>query len=405
MVRSLGFFVGCRYLFSKKSSSFLSFSTFISIAGVAVGVLTLVVTLSVMSGFEVELKKRLFEAQTHILIEGDKRYFELDPSLIEKLQGIDTRITTVSSSLDAEVILKTGQKIAGAELKGVDAAALKWLDKKIIERKPNELAEEGSIGVYIGRSLSYALDLIPGDTITAVSPTATEGAFGMAPKMKRFVVEGIYRTDVPEQEMRLVFTPRGNVERFLGVHSVISKIELKVDDIHSAESVSKKISKLVGDSFLVRSWETLNEHLFQSLRLERITMFCILFFIVIVASFNIISTLTMMVLEKKRSLSILRAIGATRNQIASIFFWESIVIAYLGIGLGLTLGLGVCELLKLYPIIELPDFYYDRTLPVLVNPVTVGVICVVALLIVITASFLPSRKAALISPMDGIRIK
>ena len=392
---------------AKKSSSFLSVITAISVGGVAVGVLTMIVTLSVMSGFEEELKKRLFSAETHVLIEGNDGFFKTDAAVLAQIAAISPTVEKVYPVLQTEVILRSGKKVNGSILKGVNADQFDWLQKHVVEWAAKELIDEantaGTSHVFLGSELAYDMGVMPGDMVTAVSPVESEGPFGAVPRVKRFIVEGVYKTGVPEQELHDIFASARDVESFLKQAGILSQIEVRVKSLEDAPAVAKLLNEKFGGKYLIRPWQELNAHLFQSLRLERTAMFCILIFIVIVASFNIISTLTMMVLEKKRSLSILRAIGATRSQIGAIFIWEGLAIAIVGILSGLGIGLGICVLLSQYSIIELPEFYYDRTLPVVIQGASIAVICVSALVIVLLGALTPARKASEVTPIQGIR--
>lgn len=400
--------MGFRYLMAKKSSKFLSIITAISVGGVGVGVLTMVVTLSVISGFEQELKKRLFSAETHILLESNSGYFKADETILSRIREAYPAVKEIYPVLQTEVILRSGKKIAGSVLKGVGTDQFEWLKTKVVEWAPKELLSEaseasGASRIFMGSELAFDIGVIPGDMVTVVSPVETEGPLGAVPRVKRFVVEGIYKTGVPEQEMHVSFAAAHDVESFLKQAGILSQIEVKVRSLEEAPEAATRISKKLGSGFLVRPWQVLNAHLFQSLRLERTAMFCILIFIIIVATFNIVSTLTMMVLEKRRSLSILRAMGATRAQIASIFLWEGLAIGIVGVVGGGGLGLVVCKLLAQYPIIELPEYYYDRTLPVLVQPGALVAVTAAAMLTVLLGAVVPARKASELPPIQGIR--
>jgi lipoprotein-releasing system permease protein len=251
--------------------------------------------------------------------------------------------------------------------------------------------------------MAYDLGIIPGDFVTMVSPVESEGPFGAVPRVKRFVVEGVYKTGIPEQELHETFAATPDVESFLHQEGVLNAVEVQVAHLEDAPQVAREVSKRIGDGFYARSWQELNAHLFRSLKLERTAMFCILIFIVVVATFNIVSTLTMMVLEKKRSLSILRAMGATKRQIGSIFLWEGLAIGLIGVVGGSVLGLGVCYALRKFPIIELPDYFYDRTLPVRIHPESIAAVALTALVIVLLGALTPARKASDIPPIQGIR--
>lgn len=402
----LGRKVGFRYLTSKKSSRFLSVITAISIGGVGIGVLTMIVTLSVMSGFEDELKKRLFQAETHVLIESNESFFKSSDQFISDIQASTSSVKNIYPVLSTEVILRSGKKVTGSVVKGVGANQLDWVRSQVVEWASSDVLTQDAAGtprIFVGSEMAFDMGLMPGDFVTMVSPVEADGPFGAVPRVKRFVVEGIYKTGIPDQELHVVFSAAANIESFLRQEGILNAVEVRVGSLDDAPRAARDIAQKLGPNFLVRSWQQLNAHLFHSLELERIAMFCILIFIVIVASFNIISTLTMMVLEKKRSLSILRAMGATKRQIGAIFLWEGLAIGLVGVCGGTALGLAICYGLKRYPLIELPEYFYDRTLPVHVHPDSIILVACVALAIVLLGALMPARKASDLPPIQGIR--
>jgi lipoprotein-releasing system permease protein len=229
-----------------------------------------------------------------------------------------------------------------------------------------------------------------------------EGPMASVPRMKKFVVEGVYRSDIPEQELHTIFAPDQSVRAFLRKADVLSSWEITVKNFESAPEIGAQVRKLL-PQYRVQDWIEMNSHLFASLRLERIAMFVILAFIVIVASFNIVTTLTLMVLEKKKEISILKAMGAKDAEIGAVFLTEGLTIGGIGIGGGLLLGLVLCSLLKRYDFIQLPDIYYDRTLPVAFDLRYYILVSICAFVIVVTACLYPSRRAAQVDPLEGIR--
>ena len=410
--------VGFRYLKSKKHSRFLSFITLLSIFGVGLGVTAMVVVLSVMDGFQSELKKRMMSSDLHILVQptaqtpGFDQGFvpqeSLDPHQIHQLlQGKE--VLNFWPIVSTEAILKAGKKVTGVVLKGITPDKLEHLNQQIIESADPQLLrggrEEGSPslpGVFIGQELAYEMGLIPGDPVTFISPTEMEGPLESVPRLKKFVIEGIYHSGMPEQELHTAFVRESSVWAFLRRAQVISQWEVAVRDFDQAPEIAAQI-RAFAPTFKVQDWMQLNSHLFASLRLERISMFIILTFIIVVASFNIVTTLTLMVLEKKKEISILKAIGARHGQVAAIFLAEGILIGTLGVGGGTLLGFLLCSALKHYEFITLPDIYYDRTLPVTFNGLYYILIAVCALMIVLAACIYPSRRAAKLNPLDGIR--
>ncbi|MDR3608192.1 MAG: ABC transporter permease [Oligoflexia bacterium] len=406
--------VGFRYLKSKKNSRFLSFITSMSIIGVGLGVTSMIVVLSVMDGFEAELKKRLMASDVHILITPTAQLSDFDAGFVPS-RVIDEPMVAAQSGhakeidqfypvISTEAILRIRKQVAGVVLKGVPDERLARVRKQAHESVdlPSRLDDAHLAGVYIGQELAYELGLTVGETVTLISPTETEGPDSAVPRLKRYLIEGVYESGIPEQELHEVFTTPQAVQSFLRRSGVATRWEMTVKDFDRAPAIAADLRKQLPE-FKVQDWIDLNSHLFHSLRLERASMSIILAFIVIVASFNIVTTLTLMVLEKKKEISILKAMGARDGEVAAIFIAEGLLIGGVGILGGIGFGFSICELLRHYPIIQLPDVFYDRTLPVTFDPVYYVGVGVCAVLIVLGACLYPSRRAARLEPIDGIR--
>lgn len=411
--------VGLRYLKSKKNSRFLSFITSISMMGVALGVTALIVVLSVMDGFEVEMKKRLMNQDLHLLItpKNDAPGFDagkvseglLDSTEMGKRLRASPEVTQVNPILQAEAILRGGRKVSGVVVKGIGKERFDILNKMLVETAGSPLrnpdlahGESGFAKIYLGQALADEMDLIPGELVTLISPTDTDGPFSSIPRLKRFMVAGVYKSGVPEQELHTVFSEMSSVRSYLRQSGIVTQWEVVLKDFEGATSFKEQLLKASGP-FEVRDWMDLNAHLFASLRLERLAMFISLVFIVIVASFNIVTTLTLMVLEKKREISILKAMGARDSDIGAVFLAEGILIGGVGALSGLLLGFSICFALRRWQFIELPDIYFDRTLPVSFLPQYYALVGVAALFIVVVASVYPSFRAARTDPLRGIR--
>lgn len=412
--------IGFRYLKSKKNSRFLSFITLMSMLGVGLGVTSMIVVLSVMDGFESELKKRMMSSDLHVLIQPTPQTPGFDSGFVpedsldaaqvkQMVEAPRSQVVSFWPMLSTEAILKSGRKVTGVVLKGVTPERLARLKTQVTESADSKMmnSEEGGdtvrlAGLFIGQELAYELGLIPGDKVSLISPTEMEGPLDGVPRLKRYVIEGIYHSGLPEQELHTAYSTESAVRSFLRRAKAVSQWEVAVKDFEKAPAVAAAIRKFA-PSFKVQDWMQLNSHLFASLRLERISMFVILAFIVIVASFNIVTTLTLMVLEKKKEISILKAMGARHGQVAAIFLAEGILIGIVGVGGGIGFGFLICTLLRRYEFITLPDIYYDRTLPVTFDLKYYVLVSLCAILIVLAACLYPSRRAARLNPLDGIR--
>lgn len=404
--------VGFRYLKSKKNSKFLSFITLLSVLGIGLGVCAMMVVLSVMDGFETELKRRMMSSQAHIILQPTAQVEGFDQGFVsedvlqsqawldflsqKKTQGM---ILDFYSVLSTEVILKSGQKVMGVSLKGIPELRLRALKEDLVEKMDSQASP---FVLYLGRELGFELGVSSGEEITLISPLETEGPLGNIPRMRQYRLGGMYRAGDPDQEVHSAYTSQHAVQAFLRRTDVVSQWEIILKNFEDAPFVARQVQALL-PQFKVKDWMELNSSLFASLRLERTAMSVILAFIVIVASFNIVTTLTLMVLEKRKEISILKAMGARDSQVAAIFLAEGILIGALGIGGGLSLGWFICVLLRRYEFISLPDIYYDRTLPVTFEPLYYLAVAFAAILIVLVACLYPSKRAARLNPIDGIR--
>ncbi len=414
--------VGLRYLMSKKNSGFLSFITLISMIGVALGVTALIVVLSVMDGFESGMKQRLMNQEMHLLItpKNDAPGFDSGRVSSDFFAGTDVGKklaigipgASVNPILQTEAILRGGRKVSGVVVKGIEKPRMELLNTILTETASSPLKnpdlegggiESGEIAkIYLGQSLADEMDIIPGELVTLISPTETDGPFSAIPRLKRFMVAGIYRSGIPEQELHTVFSEMASVRSFLRKAGVVTQWEVILKDFSKASSVKQDLAKL-GGPVEVQDWMDLNAHLFASLRLERLAMFISLVFIVIVASFNIVTTLTLMVLEKKREISILKAMGARDSEIGAVFLAEGMLIGGVGAGSGLILGFLFCVALRKWEFISLPEVYFDRTLPVTFLPGYYALVAFASLVIVLLASVSPALRAARTDPLRGIR--
>jgi lipoprotein-releasing system permease protein len=323
--------------------------------------------------------------------------------------SLSSDVNLMSFILGTEVVLKAGNRVSGVEVRGVDTEKLSRIKKTLTEEAlPQMLVDRDGPdstrypGLFIGKELAYELGLIPGDFVTMISPSEMDGPFSNIPRIKRFIIEGIYHFGVPDEESSIVFTPIANIESFLRKKNAVSSVEITLKHASDSEGfVQKYKSGLPG--LRIRDWNELNSNLFASMKLERLAMFLILLFTVMIASLNIVSTLTLLVQEKLTEISIFKTMGATRQNIGGIFVWKGILIGGTGVLAGTIFALIVCLILKKGDFITLPDVYYDRTLPVTFDVTYFLGVPFISFAIVCVASYFPAKRASLLTPLEGIR--
>ena len=385
--------ISFRYLVSRRKEKFISIISVISIMGVAVGVMALIVVLAVMSGFDNDLREKIVGTNSHIVIESDggiKDYNELTDK-INKMP----HVVASSPFVNGQALIQENNQVIGVIFRGIDP------EREIKVSNIKKYLEEGSLSlgkddVLIGGELSFRLGLKVGDFVSLVSAAT--------PKPKEFKVKGIFNSGMFDYDMNLVFTSLEGAQDFYKVDGLAGGIGVKVDDVYKADSIKNYIQSSIGFNYWIRTWSDLNKSLFSALNLEKITMFIILALIVLVACFNIVSTLIMMVMEKTKDIGILKSIGATNLSIKKIFIFNGFFIGFLGTSLGAALGFILCYLLKRYEFIKLPrDIYYIDRLPINVNIQDSVTIIIAAIAISLVSTLYPAHQAAKLEPVEALR--
>jgi lipoprotein-releasing system permease protein len=407
-------FVSLRYLLAKRRQTFISLITFISIAGVAVGVTALIVVIAVMNGFQDDLRNRILGITSHVIVGSFNGVFTDYQSLtgeVEKEPGV----VAVTPFIHAQVMISSGKNVSGALLRGIDpqsAAKVINIQDNMIRGNLGDLrtdparAGEPSAqpGIILGVELCTNLGVRQGEWVTVISPTGRLTPLGQVPKSRLFQVVGIIQSGMYEYDNTLAYISLTAAQQFLGLGDAVSGLELKLTDIYRAREVAESLRSRLGLPYWVRDWMQMNRNLFSALKLEKVVMFIILTLIILVAAFNIVSSLIMLVMEKTRDIAILKAMGATTTSIRKIFVMEGFLIGISGTILGLFGGFTLCSLLKKYQFIELPrDVYYISTLPVKMELLDVGMIALAAILISLVATIYPSHQAAKLDPAEALR--
>jgi lipoprotein-releasing system permease protein len=409
-------FIGLRYLKAKRKQTFISIITLISIIGFALGVWALIVVLAVMSGFEKTLKEKILGTQAHLVVlktnqEGMDQYEEVVKE-VEQVKGVVSATPFILS----QVMLSSESNVFGVVLNGIDPDRV----GKVIELAHNmkagrlqDLKAEGeSPGIILGVELAKRLGVSINDPIQVISPLGTMTPMGMMPKMKRFRVVGIFYSGMYDFDNTLAYISISSAQKFLNMDSRVTGIEIKTDDIYKVKKIGKEIRQKLGFPFWTRDWMEMNRNLFSALKLEKVAMFIILVLIVLVAAFNIISTLIMVVMEKNKDIAILKSMGAPSEGILRIFIIEGGVIGVVGTFFGTVIGLATAlNLEKVSGFVEnlfgfkiLPsDVYYIDKLPSQVNPQDVVMIVITTILISLLATLYPSWRASRLDPAEGLR--
>ena len=421
MKKSFELFVARRYLTARGKDTFLSVITLISIGGVAVGVMALVVVLSVMNGFEIDLREKILGTTAHITVlhigrEGITDYGAVAAE-VERLEGVEA----VAPFVYVEGILSSKHDSIGAVIRGVDMEShrkISTIEDKIVDGTMDFDAAKNSglepkfggyvpprDGIVLGVELARNLGVDLNDTVTLISPQVIWNPLApVPPKMKNFRVVGIFDVGMFEFDSSLAYIDLKTAQEFLGIPGKVNGLEVNVADVFAAPEVSARINEAVGLPYFARDWTVTHEQLWTMLALERHTMFIILSLIVLVAAFNILSTLIMIVIEKTGEIGIMKAMGATNGAVVRIFVLKGLIIGAVGTTLGLAAGLGLCAILKKYQFIKLPaEVYAMRALPVVVQPTDVVVICLVALAISVAATIYPAWRAARLEPVEAIQ--
>ena len=422
---SFEFFISLRYLRAKRKQIFVSIITFISIAGIFLGVAALIIVLAVMNGFETDLRNKILGINSHVVLmqyTGAMKDYQKVMNEVEQVEGVVASTPFIFS----QAMLRNEGRTSGVILRGMSIANafkvinlgkmhegnIDYLSEK--QRSTIELGKDKSAlpGIVIGKELAKNMGLLLFDPVNIISPMGISTPMGMVPKIKKFIVVGIFDSGFYEYDSTLAYISLKDCQEFLNLGERVTGIEIKVNDIYRANIIAKSIEKKLGFPFWARNWMEMNKNLFSALKLEKRVMFIILSLIVLVAAFNIICTLIMIVMEKNKDIAILKSMGATSASIMKIFIYQGVTIGAIGTLMGCIGGLAVAlNLEKLSVSIEnlfgfkiLPgDVYYLSQLPSQVNYSDVVIIIIGTMLICFLSTIYPSRRASKLDPAEALR--
>ena len=421
-------FVSIRHLSAKKSQKFISLNTWISIAGVGLGVMALIVVIAVMSGFSKDLRDKILGTNSHVVVSNMNR------AMVENYDGIIKKVRSVKGVIAAapfimnQVMLINGDRVSGIVVRGIDPEkeeTVSDLGKNMVSGTVLDLKTKSSFsgeikgrekknraGIILGKELSRRLGVGVGDIVSMVSPVSRVTPVGLIPRMKLFKVVGVFESGMYEYDANLSFILLKSAQKFFSMKNGVSGIEVRVADIEQAGNIASVIQKELGFPYLVRDWMRMNRNLFSALKLEKIVMFIILILIIFVAAFNIVSTLFMLVMEKAKEIAILKSMGASCSSIMKIYSYQGLVIGLVGTFLGCAAGFVIVPNLNeivssiesIFGIVAFPsDVYYLDRLPSKIQYMDSFLIIIFSVVICLVASLYPAWRASKLDLVDGLR--
>ncbi len=409
---NLEIFIAGKYLKAKRKEGFISLISFLSVAGVTVGVMALVIVIAVMSGAETDFRKRILGLEPHIFVMNYSGKFDNYSQMVAKFDQSEL-IKGVSPILFAQAMIRSSHSFSGVMVRGIDPeksfSLVKGFSpeklKKLLGKKRtiNELPGIDLPGIILGKELANSAGVIKGDKVILMSPNGFISPVGHIPSMKRFIVKDTFESGMYEYDNSLAYVNLKEAQKLSSAGNRVSAIGIWIDNVFEVEKVKESLSSILKSPFYMRDWMEINKSLFSALKLEKTAMFIILTLIILVAAFNIASALIMMVMEKTRDIAVLKAMGATNKTIRVIFIFKGMIIGFLGTFLGTAMGVAACFILKKYDFIQLPDAYPFSTLPVQLEFIDVFIIAVSAIIICFFSTLYPSYKASKMDPVEALR--
>jgi lipoprotein-releasing system permease protein len=410
-------FVSLRYLRAKRKQTFISVISFISIAGITLGVAALIVVLAVMTGFHDGVRQQILGNIPHVLVQKHGENLTEPDALVAQARAASPHVLNASPFVNKEAMLLSRRNVAAVNVKGVESQNKIFRQSFLTEAGVNvedALYNQESTppGILIGLDTATTLGVAVGDSINVIPPMFTITPFGMIPKMKPFKIVGIFKQRGGFIDAYFAYIDIKQAQQFFDLGDAVSGVEVEVDSFDQAAPVSESLRQEYGFPHVVRSWEDMFGSFLSALKLEKLGLFIVLGIIVLVAAFNIATTLIMVVMEKHRDIAVLRSMGATSNSIMKIFVLEGLIIGtlgtLLGTGLGLLLAKNADPLIKgLENLLNVKIFdqsvYGMDQFPSVVNSGDVIAVVVVSMSISLLATVYPAWRAARMDPAEALR--
>ena len=412
MIKAAELFVGLRYLRAKRQTRFVSFITFISLAGIALGVAALIVILSVMNGFEGELRDRLLSMTAHGYVSGSGGQLDNWRDVQRRVRD-EGGVIAAAPFVEMEGMIRTGRSLTGVMVHGVhpdEEAAVSGRTINFVEGSLGALVR-GERNILLGRYLAVDLGVRIGDGVVLLIPRP-DGQGGLEPVLERYIVRGVFEAGLQEHDATLAIVHIDDAARLLSIGDAVSAIRFLAADVMDAPAVSARLSAALGDGVESTDWTTENESYFRAIRIEKMMMSLLLSLIIGVAAFNIVASLVMVVTDKTTDIAILRTLGMSPADVVRVFFIQGAIIGWFGVILGIVSGvLLAINVPTVVPFLEqalgfqiMPgDVYYVTAIPSELNTGHVTIIAVAAFLLTSVATLYPARRAAHVDPAIALR--
>ena len=413
MFQPLELFIGLRYTRAKRRNHFISFISLISILGVAVGITVLITVLSVMNGFEKEVRERILGMASHATVSGYEGKLS-DWSKVADVVSTNSEVTGAAPYVEGQAMLANGKEVSGALIRGVlpsEESRVSDIEDHMVAGSLGEL-RAGAYRVVLGIELANALGVGLGDKVIVITPQATVTPAGILPKLRRFTVAGLFEVGMYEYDRSTAIIDLADASRLFQLGDQVSGLRLKLDDLFRAPIVARDLLGQLGLEYWITDWTRRHANYFRAVKTEKTMMFLILLLIVGVAAFNIVSTLVMLVTDKQADIAILRTLGVTPAKVMVIFIVQGTVIGLFGTLLGVAGGVALA--LNVESVVQVlesllstkflaPEVYYISDFPSDLHIRDVVKIAVAAFLLTLLATLYPAWRAARTQPAEALR--
>lgn len=412
MLNPVELFVGLRYLRAKRRTRFVSFITLISLIGIALGVAALIVILSVMNGFEGELRNRLLSMSAHGTISGVEGPVDDWPALVEEVASTDG-VAAAAPFVPIEGMIQSGRDLHGVMVHGIDPCWEEGLSGELINFVEGDLdvLQPGERRIILGRVLAYDLNVRIGDGVVLLIPRPV-GDGTLEPVLERFILGGVFEAGLADHDSVLALVHANDAAAILDIGDAVTAVRFRAQDVMTAPTIAAGLQTRLGDTVSTSDWTIENGSYFRAIRIEKMMMSLILSLIIGVAAFNIVASLVMVVTDKTTDIAVLRTLGMGPNGVVRVFFVQGAFIGWAGVAIGVLLGVVLAIYVPVIaPVLErllgfqiMPgDVYYVSRIPSVLEWQDVTIIAIAAFVLTSLATLYPARRAALVNPAEALR--